>query len=194
MSAQLFKIEDGVFGLSLVDTAEIGYLPEWQTPGGVDIATIALADYEAGSTPTFSCQVVTGVLTATENVTSESVDGTWCADGLPQSRQIVGEDTFSVDWDIYQDPHVADGLTSYLYENRGKKAYLYFGAGGDQVPPVAVGVVTLKASSIGGGRSYARATVSFPFDRAPDIQFGNLTAWHVVYGDKNKPPVDGPTP
>lgn len=192
MSKTLFRIENGKFGLSIVDTAAVGYDPSWQTPDDVGLPDVRLSDYDAGTTPAFACQIVTGVLTATENVTTETVDGTWC--DPPEARQIVGEDTFAVEWDLYQDPTVADGLSSFLYEHRGERAFVYFGAGGDGVPPTAVGVVTLKAASIGGGRGNARAQVSFPFDRAPDIQFGTTADWRIVYGDKATPPLDGGTP
>lgn len=190
MSKTLWKIENGVFALALVDTAAVGYDPAWQAPDGGTLPTVRVADYDP-ETAGFGCQVVTGVLTATENVTTETVDGTWC--DLPESRQVVGEDSFGVAWDVYQDPTVADGLVAYCYEHRGKQAYMYFGAGGDGVPPTAIGVVTIKAIGIGGGRSYARSQVTFPFDRAPDVMFGTAADWRVVFGDKETPPVDGPT-
>jgi hypothetical protein len=186
VSKTLFKIEAGVFGLALVDTAAVGYLPTWQAPMGGVLPDVALADYDPLSDG-FSCQVVTGVLTATENVTTENIDGTWC--DLPSVAQIVGEDSFAVAWDAYQDPNDRDGLTAYCYQHRGEKAYVYFGAGGDAVPPTAIGVVTIKAMGIGGGRTAARSQVTFPFDRAPDIQFGTTTSYRIVFGDKATPPV-----
>jgi hypothetical protein len=186
VSVTLFKIEAGVFGLALVDTAAAGYLATWQAPGGAVLPDVDLSDYDPLSDG-FSCQVVTGVLTATENVTTENIDGTWC--DLPSVAQIVGEDSFAVAWDAYQDPQDRDGLTAYCYQHRGERAYVYFGAGGDGVPPTAVGVVTIKAMGIGGGRTSARSQVTFPFDRAPDIQFGTATSYRIVFGDKSTPPV-----
>lgn len=187
MSKTIFKITDGKFGMALVGASDPA---TWQAPAGAVLPDVALADYDA-ATAAFACQVVTGVLNATENVTQEQLDGTWC--DLPETQTIVGEDTFAVALDVYQDPTLAEGLTSWCYEHRGKRAYLYFGAGGDQVPPVAIGVVTVKSMGIGGGRSAARSQVTFPFDRAPDIQFGTVDAWRVVFGDKDTAPVDGPT-
>lgn len=185
MSKTLFKITDGKFALALVGDADD---PAWQAPTGGVLPDVAVADYDT-ETASFACQVVTGVLTSTENVTTENIDGTWC--DPPEVAQIVGEDSFAIEWDVYQDPNVV-GLNAYLYEHRGKRAYAYFGAGGDGVPPTAVGVVTLKSASIGGGRGAARAQVKFPFERAPDIQFGTATAGRVVFGDKDTPPVDVP--
>lgn len=189
MSVTLFKIEAGVFGLALVDTAAVGYDPAWQAPMGAVLPGVDMSDYDPLSDG-FSCQVVTGVLTATENVTTENIDGTWC--DLPSVAQIVGEDSFAVAWDAYQDPQDRDGLTAWCYQYRGRKAYLYFGAGGDATPPTAIGVVTVKAMGIGGGRTSARSQVTFPFDRAPDIMFGTKTTYRIVFGDKATPPVQLP--
>lgn len=185
MSKTLFKITDGVFALDLVgDTDD----PAWQAPAGAVLPDVDVTDYDAATTG-FGCQVVTGVLTSTPNQTSENIDGTWC--DLPETVAVVGEDTFSVAWDYYQDPNIV-GLSAYLYEHRGKRAYLYFGAGGDGTPPTAVGVVTLSSGSIGGGRNAARSQVTFPFERAPDIQFGTATAGRIVFGNKDTPAVPVP--
>jgi hypothetical protein len=67
------------------------------------------------------------------------------------------------------------------------------GMGINNGPPVAIGVVTLSSATIGGGRSANRAQTTFPFKAAPDIQFGDTTAWRVVFGD-GSPAIDGPPP
>jgi hypothetical protein len=191
MSKTIFRIENGVLALELVDTTALGYDPAWQAPAGAVLPTVTAADYDTASS-SFQCQVVTGVLQATPQSTTENLEGTWC--DLPEVVTISGEDTFAVALDVYQDPNTI-GLAAYLYENRGRKAYAYFGMGtnpGD--PPVATGVVTLAAVSIGGGRQAARAQVTFPFDRAPDVQFGTAAEWRIVWGDRDTPPTDGPTP
>jgi len=189
MSKTIFRIENGVLAFELVDTAAVGYLPSWQAPMGAVLPTVTAADYDTAA-DNFQCQVVTGVLQSTPQSTTENLDGTWC--DLPEVVTIAGEDTFAVAMDVYQDPN-AVGLAAYLYENRGKKAYAYFGMGtnpGD--PPTAIGVVTLSAVSIGGGRAANRAQVTWPFDRAPDIQFGTPAASRVVFGDKSIPAIDVP--
>jgi hypothetical protein len=189
VSKTIFRIENGVLAFELVDTAAVGYLPTWQAPMGGVLPTVTAADYDT-STDSFQCQLVTGVLQSTPQSTTENLDGTWC--DLPEVITIAGEDTFGVALDVYQDANIV-GLAAYLYENRGKKAYAYFGMGtnpGD--PPTAIGVVTLSAVAVGGGRQANRAQVTFPFDRAPDIQFGNATASRVVFGDRDTPAIDVP--
>jgi hypothetical protein len=190
VSKTIFRVENGILAFELVDTAAVGYDPAWQAPGGKVLPTVAPADYDT-STDSFQCQVVTGVLQATPQSTTENLDGTWC--DLPEVVTIQGEDTFAVALDVYQDPN-AVGLSAYLYEHRGAKAYAYFGMGPSSgVPPIAIGVVTLASVSIGGGRQAARGQVTFPFDRAPDVQFGSAAEWRVVFGDRDTPPVDGGT-
>jgi len=188
MSKTVFRIENGVLAFELVDTAAVGYLPSWQAPTGAKLPAVDVADYDT-STDSFQCQVVTGVLTSTPQSTTETIDGTWC--DMPESVIVPGADTFNVALDVYTDPNTV-GLSAYLYEHRGKDAYVYLGMGlnpGD--PPVAVGVATLAAASIGGGRAANRAQVTFPFKAAPDIQFGDATASRVVFGDGSTP-VDVP--
>ena len=180
MTKTLFKIENGVVALALVDPAAIGYDPGWQAPGGKVLPTVAQADYDPTTTG-YGCQLVTGVVSATQNTTSETVDGTWC--DLPETQTIAGADTWSAAWDHYQDATLADGLSAYLFEHAGKDAYLYVACGGDQVPPAFIGVVTLSASSIGGGRSANRSQVTMQFKRKPDGQFGTAADWKVIPGD-----------
>jgi hypothetical protein len=189
VSKTIFRIENGVLALELVDTAAVGYDPAWQAPDGAVLPDVDAADYDTAADG-FQCQVVTGVLQSSPQSTTENLDGTWC--DLPEVVTITGEDTFAVALDVYQDPNTV-GLSAYLYEHRGAKAYAYFGMGpAAGSPPVAVGVVTLASVSIGGGRQAARAQVTFPFDRAPDVQFGTTAEWRVVFGDRATPPVDGP--
>lgn len=188
MSKTIFRIENGVLAFELVDTAAVGYLPTWQAPGGKTLPSVTAADYDT-STDSFQCQVVTGVLQSSPQSTTENLDGTWC--DLPEVVTIVGEDTFAVALDVYQDPNIV-GLSAYLYEHRGEQAYAYFGMGANAGPPIAIGVVTLSSVSIGGGRAAARAQVTFPFAGAPDVQFGSAAAWRIVFGDRAIPAVDGP--
>jgi hypothetical protein len=187
VSKTIFRIENGILAFELVDTAAVGYDPAWQAPGGKVLPVLTPADYDT-STESFQCQVVTGVLQSTPQTTTENLDGTWC--DLPEVITVAGEDTFAVALDVYQDPNKV-GLSAYLYEHRGQLAYAYFGMGtAEGVPPIAVGVVTLASVSLGGGRSAARAQVTFPFRSAPDVQFGTAAEWRIVWGDRAKAPVD----
>jgi len=184
MSRTLFKITAGVVALDLVDPAAVGYDPAWQAPGGKTLPDVRVADYDALTTG-YGCQLVTGVVSATANTTTETIAGTWC--DLPATEQIAGADSWAAAWDHYQDPTLADGLSAYLFEHAGKDAYLYVGCGGDGVPPVFIGVVTLSASSLGGGRSANRSQVTFQFKRKPDGQFGTAADWKVIPGDGSAP-------
>lgn len=183
----IFRIENGQMALSLV---EEGDPATWQAPGGLVLPAVTPADYPDSVGKTFQCQVVTGQLTSTQNSSTENLDGTWC--DLPEVVTIPAEDTFAWALDLYQDPN-ALGISAYLYENRGRDAYLYAGMGSPGVPPIGIGVVTLSAATIGGGRGAARAQVTFPFKRAPDIMFGTAAAWRIVPGDRSAP-IDGPEP
>ena len=176
----LFKIENGAIGLDLVDTAAVGYLDTWQAPGGKTFPAVALADYDPLTTG-YGCQQVTGVVAATANNTTNNIDGTWCA--APSVETIVGADSWTVAWDLYQDPTDPDGLVAYLYEHAGKDAYLGVFCNGDASPVAFVGKVTLSAASIGGGRNANRSQVTFAFKRKPDAWFGIPTDWKIVPGD-----------
>lgn len=183
MSKTVFRVTAGVLAFELVDTAVSGYLASWQAPAGAVLPDVDPQDYDTAG-ESFQCQVVTGLLQSTQQGTTENLDGTWC--DAPEVVAVPAEDTFSVALDVYQDPTLPDGLSSYLYEHRGKEAYAYFGMGTNPgTPPVAIGRVTLSSASIGGGRTANRAQVTFPFTRAPDIQFGTAAAWRIVPGDRS---------
>lgn len=190
----VFKITGGALAFELVDTAAVGYDPGWQAPAGGVFPDVTPAEYDTG-TDGFQCQVVTGQVTSTQNSSSETLDGTWC--DLPETVNTPQEDTFAVALDVYQDPNRPDGLSAWLYEHRGKEAYVYVGmaapAGATTVPPAAIGIVTVSSATIGGGRSANRAQVTFPFKRAPDVIFGTPAAWRIVPGDRSAP-TDGPDP
>jgi hypothetical protein len=189
MSKTVFRVTAGVLAFDLVDTAAVGYLDSWQAPDGAVLPDVDPTDY-ATAGESFQCQIVTGVLTSTPNSTTENLDGTWC--DLPEVVTVVAEDTFAVALDVYQDPTLPDGLSAFLYEHRGRNAYAYIGMGTNPgTPPIAIGRVTLSAASIGGGRQAARAQVTFPFKRAPDVQFGTAAAWRIVPGDRS-PAIPGP--
>jgi hypothetical protein len=188
-SKTVFRIDQGAaLAFELVDPAAVGFDPAWQAPLGKELPTVLPSDYSTG-TDGFQCQVVTGTLTSTQNSTTETLDGTWC--DLPETINVAGEDTFAVALDIYQDPNRPDGLSAFLFTNRGKDAFVYIGmappSGTATVPPAAIGVVTLSSATIGGGRSANRAQVTFPFKAAPDVMFGTAADWIVVPGDRGTP-------
>lgn len=186
--AIVFQIEQGEFGLKLVDKAAVGYLDTWQAPTGKTVDAVTLADYEAAAGG-WTCQMTSGALTATPNSTTVDVPATFCnpARSTPQP----GETSYSLDMSFLQDPNVAVGLNRYLFENDTAEAYAYFGLDGAN-PPRMIGRVKLVAGTIGGGaRVVLTADTSLPLVRKPDIEFGDATTSEVVKGDGTAP-VDEP--
>lgn len=171
----------GTFALSIVDRADSGYLDSWQAPDGKRLPAAVVADY-ASDSGTWKCQVTGSTLTSSPNITTSERAGTFCE--APGQSTVVGEDTFTIDLGFFQDPHVRDGLSAFLYENRTKEAYVYFGADGDN-PPRMIGRIRLVSGSIGGdAHTDLTATTSFPLMSAPDIQFGTSGSNRVVRGDR----------
>jgi len=159
----VFKIENGTFALSLA-------APTPPVTGGVCGALIG--DYATGET--FSCQITSGMLTASPNVTSETVPATWCS--AEETIPSVGVTSYSLDLSYLQDPNVVDGLSQFLFEHDTELAYFYMGLDADN-PPKATGQVRLVSGAIGGaGRVALTATVSLPVDTKPSICFGDSTA------------------
>jgi hypothetical protein len=159
MASIVFKIFDGKFGLTLVD------------PTVTDPCTATIDDYSG--TDAFSCQITSGQLTASPNVTTETVPSTWCQpeESVPQ----VGVTSFSLDMTFLQDPQISTGLSRFLFEHDTELAWFFMGLDGDN-PPKAVGQVRLVAGAIGGaGRVALTATVSLPCDSKPDVCFGDAT-------------------
>ena len=79
MATHVFQIETGKFGLSMVNTADTGYLSEWQAPDGNNVTDAVIADYVSGSLGDFSCQISSGALSASPNTTTDSTPATFCS-------------------------------------------------------------------------------------------------------------------
>lgn len=178
----LFEIpvdEVGAFGLALVNKGAPGYLDSWQAPGGKTLTNVTLADFHADS-GSWVCQVTSSALVSSPNVATTERAATFCAPAAQVST--VSEDSFSIELGYFQDPNSADGLSAFLFENRTKEAYVYFGADGDN-PPRAIGRVRLVSGNIGGAAKVKLdATATFPLERAPDIQFGTSGDSRIVTG------------
>jgi len=175
----VFMIEQGEVGFALVDTAAVGYTPDWQAPAGKSVDLVTLADYEAES-GAWTCQTTSGALTPSPNTTTQDVPPTFCKVGT--TTPTPGETTFTLDLAFLQDPNVAAGLSAYLYANDTKEAFAYFGMNNGE-PPRMTGRVRLAAGVIGGdARTTLVATVSLPLVRRPDIEFGDATTSVVVPG------------
>lgn len=166
MTANIFKIEDGKFGLSLTD------------PGATDdVCAATIADFTDFGDPG-GCQVTAGALTASPNVNTETIPATFCEpeQTLPQ----VGATSYSLELSFLQDPHIVDGISQFMFEHDAEEAWFYFGMDGDN-PPKAVGKLRLVAGTIGGdARTTLTASVSLPLEGKPDVCFGDATTSDAV--------------
>jgi hypothetical protein len=179
MATEVFQIEEGSFALALVDKAATGYSDDWQTPGGAALAGITAAAYEEDGTGWY-CQVTSAALTASASTTTTTIPATFC--GPARDIPTPGETSFSVDVSFLQDPQIRAGLTSFLFANDTKEAYVLLGLDGDN-PPKAAGRVRLTAGNFGGGaRANLTSDVSFGLLRRPDILFGRAGASRLVSG------------
>ena len=182
MSSTIFKIENGVLALTLVDPAAVGYLPEWQAPGGAEVDTVDLAAYTTVDGNDLSCQVTSGALNATPNTTTDTTPATFC--GPEVNTTSVGVTSYALDATILQDPIVSAGVSAYLFEHDTKEAFFYLGLAGDGNPPAAIGRARVVAGAFGGdARVTLTATLSLPVGSKPDIWFGTTAANRVVKGD-----------
>jgi len=183
--AQRFKIENGVLAFSVVDTAAVGYLPEWQTPGGVDIDTVTLATY-TDTNAQWSCQVQTGTIDPSANNNDETVDATWCtaAKTIPNP----GETSWAINGTYLSDVANDDALWAFLYLHDTDEAYFMMGLAGESSPPMAVGRCRIIGSQFGGaGRVALTSTLGpLPVSQRFDVWTGVPgTAGSVIEGLTN---------
>jgi hypothetical protein len=170
MATHVFQIETGKFGLSVVDTADTGYLSEWQSPNGVDVETAVIANYVSGSLGDFSCQISSGALSASPNTTTDSTPATFCSP--EETTTSVGVTSYTLDVTFMQDPDLMNGLNRYLFEHDTEELYFYLGLNAD-LAPKAIGRLRCIAGTIGGdARTKLTATLSLPLSRKPDVLFG----------------------
>lgn len=181
MSSSVFKIENGVLAMTVVDTTEVGYLAKWQAPGGAEVFDAVLADYETTGSD-LSCQITSGALNASPNTTTDTTPATFC--GPEVTTTAVGVTSFTLDATILQDPAIADGVSAYLFEHDTQEVYWYLGLNGDAAPPAAIGRARAVAGAFGGdARVSLTATLSLPVSQKPDIWYGDATTNRVVKGD-----------
>ena len=163
MASHVFRIEQGRFGISLTD------------PGVTVACDATIADFQD-----FTCQITSGALNASPNVSDETVPATWC----DPERTIpkVGETSYEVAVSFLQDPDVVDGLSRTLFEHDAQEAWLFIGLDGDN-PPKAVATVRLVAGTFGGeARMALTADVTFPATGKPLVCFGNASGSESVGG------------
>jgi len=163
--ATVFKIENGSMAISLVD------------PAITDACAAVKADFGSNN---FTCQITSGALNATANVTQETVPSTWCQP--EKTVPVVGETSYVLDIAYLQDPNVVDGLARFLFEHDTERAWIYMGMDGD-TPPKAVAEVRLVSGAIGGaGRTTLVASAALPVEGKPIVCFGDATSSASVGG------------
>jgi hypothetical protein len=170
-AAASFKITEGVFALSVVNTAAIGYADDWQTPTGVDIedATVTLyADADAS----WSCQIQSLSIDSSADTTTETVDATWCEPA--QTIPNPGQSTYAINGTLVGDIHTAESLQAFLYLHDTDEAYFLMGLAGEGAPPAAAGRCRVVASSFGGaGGATLTVTIgALPVSRRYDLWYG----------------------
>jgi hypothetical protein len=169
MSSTVLKIEEGRFGLTLTD------------PNVTDVCDATLADFGDG----FTCQITSGALNASPNVSQETVPATWCSP--EQTVPQVGETSYTLDLSFLQDPQVMNGLSRFLFENDTREAWFFMGLDGDN-PPKAMGKARLVSGTIGGaGRTALTATISLPVSAKPAICFGDAADSEAVNNPTETP-------
>jgi hypothetical protein len=176
-----FKIENGVFALSIVDTAEALYQDSWQAPGGKTVDVAALADYETASAQ-WSCQIQTATIDASAQNNDETVDATWCS--AAKTIPNPGETTFAINGTFVADSHVMDGLWAFLYEFDTEEAYFMMGLNGPAAPPKAIGRLRVIAATFGGpARVTGTASLNaLPLSRRYDAWVGSAAPGRVIEG------------
>lgn len=180
MDPAILNITDGYFALTVVDTGASGYLPGWQAPGGATAATVDLDDYTDGDA--FRCQITSGKLTPSKNVNRRDRAATFCSPA--SSTPTPSQTTYALDVSFFQDAHVRDGLSAFLYQFDTMEAFWLLGAGaGALVPPRAVGRCIIVAGGF-GGEPQADLTDSVSLDvvRKPDILFGTTGSTRLITG------------
>lgn len=179
MDPNIINIEDGQFALTVVDEGASGYLPTWQAPGGDTAATAALADYVDGDS--FTCQITSGRLTASKNVNRRDRAATFCS--AASSTVSAGQSNYALDVAFFQDPHVRDGLTAFLWENDTLEAYFLLAGDTGTTAPRAVGRVLITSGSfLGEARADLTDTVSLDVVRKPDVLFGTTGSTRLITG------------
>jgi len=163
MPSTPFKIEQGKFGISLTD------------PLVTDACAATIADFTD-----FTCNITSGALTASANVSDETTPATWC--DPEQTTPMVGATSYEAGISFLQDPQIMAGLSRTLFEYDTQIAWIFMGLDGDN-PPKAVAKVRLTAGAFGGeARVSLTAEATMPCDGRPIICFGNTTDSESVGG------------
>lgn len=179
MDPNLINITDGLLALAVVDEAAVSYAATWQAPDGATALAAVLADYVDGDS--FSCQITSGRLTASKNVNRRDRAATFCS--AASSSVTAGQSTYALDFSFFQDPHVRDGLSAFLWENDTLEVYFLLAADAGTTPPRAVGrALATSGSFLGEPRSDLTDSVSLDVVRRPDVVFGSAGSTRLITG------------
>ena len=166
-----FRIENGQFGLAVVDTTAVGYQPDWLAPGGKTVSTAAIADYDTKS-PSWSCQITEMRMTATASTRTETIEDTICQPG----REVANPQkaTWAVVLSMYQDANYV-ALQQFADEHDAELAY-FFAAFDGVNPPKVIGTLYLAPLPDLGGvaRTNLKATATWPVYDSQRL-YGNAT-------------------
>jgi len=180
MEPTILKVTDGLVALTLVDKAASGYSPAWQAPGGKTAATATLADFTAANQQ-WSAQITSGKLTPSKQSNRSDRPATFCS---PASSSVnPAQSTYALDLSFFQDAHVRDGLSAFLFENDTLEAYFLLAGNAGTAPPRAVGRVNLVAGGfLGEPQANLTDSVSLDVIRKPDVLFGSTGSTRLVTG------------
>jgi len=157
MARNVFKIENGVFGITSTQ------------PSAVAVCSAVVTPYTD-----FSCQIINGQLVANPNVTDDTIPATWCAPEA--STPVVGTTNYELQMTFLQDPQIMAGLSRYLFEHDTESAWFYIGLNGTN-PPKATGKLRVVAGAFGGeARVTLQTDITLPVDGKPAICFGDATS------------------
>lgn len=173
-----YPFNDGIFALALVDTEAVGYSDDWMAPSGLTADVVTLESYAMPAGESWYCQLTTGKLTPSSSTTTRNRAATFCNAATQTASPVESSWKLDVEW--AQDPHVADGLSRFMFEHDAEEAYFALGLSASN-PPTAIGRVYLAAGDFGGtaGEDLV-ATVSMQLPRKPSIEFGDASESEVV--------------
>lgn len=176
----ILTITDGLLALSVVDEGAVGYAETHQAPGGATAATAALAAYTE-TEAAWSCQLTSGRLAATKNVTRRDRAATFCSPA--SSTPTPAQTTYTLDVSFFQDADVREGLQAFAFEHDAEEVYFLLGLRSGTEPPRAIGRAIMHAVGFGGDPQ-VDLTDSFSLDvvRKPDILFGRTGSTRLITG------------
>lgn len=176
--AKWFEYTDGIFGLALVDKEAVGYSESWMAPSGLTADQVSLETYDMPNETSWYCQVTSGKLTPKSATRTRNRPATMCTPASTTATPVLASWSLDVEW--AQDPHVAQGLSRFLFEHDAEEAYFVIGLNASN-PPLAIGRVYLVPGEFGGALGsdlLTKASMLLPM--RPSVRFGDASSSEVV--------------